>query len=158
MHCGEKWGTVPHVQRPLLVGEYDFTLDAKNRIAIPARLRSAYADGIYLTTWHEHSLAGFDPEKFEEHLNAGGGTEETLSSKRRANLRFISAGAVWLELDGQGRVTLPARLIEYACMGREATIIGVGDHVEIWDRAAWAAYRKTMEEGADATADELAAS
>ena len=38
-----------HMQRPLLVGEFDFTLDAKNRIAVPARLRPAFADGIYVT-------------------------------------------------------------------------------------------------------------
>lgn len=146
------------VQRPLLVGEYDFTLDAKNRVAVPARLRSAFGEGIYITRWYENSLAGFAPDKFQEHLDARSGTEWTLSSKGRAERRFITGAAVWQALDGQGRVTLPARLLQYASIGRELTVIGVDDHIELWDRAAWAAYRQTMEEGADATADELAAS
>ena len=146
------------VQRPLLVGEYEFTLDAKNRVAVPARLRSAFAEGIYITRWHENSLAGFAPDTFQEYLNARSDAEWSLSSKGRAERRFIASAAVWQELDGQGRVTLPARLLGYASIAREVTVIGVDDHIELWDRAAWAAYRQTMEEGADATADELAAS
>jgi len=149
---------VAPVQRPLLVGEYDFTLDAKNRVAVPARLRSAFAEGIYVTRWYENSLAGFAPDKFQELLDARSGGEWTLSSKGRAERRFIAGAAVWQELDGQGRVTLPTRLLDYASIGRELTVIGVDDHIELWDRAAWVAYRQTMEEGADATADELAAS
>ena len=146
------------VQRPLLVGEYDFTLDAKNRVAVPARLRSAFGEGIYITTWHEHSLAGFAPDQFRELLDSRSGPEWSRSSQGRAERRFLTGSAVGQELDGQGRVTLPARLLEYASIGRELTVIGVDDHIELWDRAAWAAYRQTMEEGADATADELAAS
>ena len=56
------------MQRPLLVGEYDFTLDAKNRIAVPARLRSVFADGIYVTHGHERCLAGYAPDEFERYL------------------------------------------------------------------------------------------
>jgi len=149
---------VATVQRPLLVGEYDFTLDAKNRIAIPARLRPAFADGIYITRWHEDSLAGFAPEEFERYLDEQAGATPPGSSKGRSLVRFIAAGAVAEQLDRQGRVTLPARLLDYAAVTREVTIIGVRDHIEIWDRAAWARYLKSVEEGADAIADELAAS
>ncbi len=73
-------------------------------------------------------------------------------------MRFLSANAVSEQLDGQGRVKLPIGLLEFAAISKDVTIIGVQDHVEIWDRATWAAYRKEMEEGADATADELALS
>jgi MraZ protein len=141
-----------------LVGEYEFTLDAKNRVAIPARLRPAFSDGIYLTTWHERSLGGFAPEQFQQMLDERSGPGWSQSSKGRAERRFLTGQAVWQELDKQGRVTLPARLLEYASIEREVTVIGVDDHIELWNRAAWMAYRKTIEEGADATADELAAS
>ena len=63
---------------------------------------------------------------------------------------------VFQQPDGQGRVTLPARLLEFAGITREVTVIGVQDQIEIWDRAAWAEYLAHLEEGADATADELA--
>ena len=60
------------------------------------------------------------------------------------------------ELDRQGRVTLPGRHLEFAGITRDVTIIGVQDHIEIWDRVAWAEYLSHLEEEADATADELA--
>ena len=49
------------MQRPVLVGEYELTLDAKNRVAVPARLRSAFAEGIYLTKEPEPCLGGWSP-------------------------------------------------------------------------------------------------
>jgi MraZ protein len=56
------------MQRPVLVGEYELTLDAKNRVAVPARLRSAFVDGIYLTKEPEPCLGGWNPEEFGNRL------------------------------------------------------------------------------------------
>lgn len=146
------------MQRPVLVGEYDFTLDAKNRIAIPARLRAAFAEGVYVTRGHERCLAAYAPDEFQLYLDEQTLQASPLSSKRRALQRFAAASAVYQELDRQGRVTLPGRHLEFAGISREVTVIGVQDHVEIWDRAAWADYLSQLEEEADATADELATS
>ena len=63
---------------------------------------------------------------------------------------------MYQELDRQGRVTLPAVHLEFAGITREVSVIGVQDHIEIWDRAAWADYLSRLEEEADATADEHA--
>ena len=144
------------MQRPVLVGEFECTLDAKNRIAIPARLRPAFAEGIYVTRGHEHCLAAYPPAGFERFLEEQTQGVSTLKSKVRALERFAAAGAVHQELDRQGRITLPARHLQFATIGRETTVIGVRDHIEIWDRAAWTAYLAHLEEEADATADELA--
>jgi MraZ protein len=146
------------MQRPILVGEYDFTFDAKNRIAIPARLRPAFAGGVYVTKGHEHCLAGYAPEEFKEYLERQMEGISPNSSKGRDLMRFTAGNAVHQELDGQGRITVPARHLEFAGINREVSVIGVQDHVEIWDRAAWADYQSRLEEEADATADELATS
>jgi MraZ protein len=146
------------MQRPMLVGEYDFTLDAKNRVAVPARLRSAFADGIYVRPGHEHCLAGYSPEGFQKHLDEQSAGISPLSSKGRELQRFATAGAVYQPLDGQGRITLPVKQLRFASIERDVTILGVEDHIEIWNRAAWAEYLARLEEEADATADELAAS
>ena len=146
------------MQRPILVGEYDFTFDAKNRIAIPARLRPAFADGVYVTKGHEHCLAVYGPEEFKDYLARQMEGISSRSSKGRDLMRFAAGNAVHQELDGQGRITVPARHLEFAGIDREVSIIGVQDHVEIWDRIAWADYQSRLEEEADATADELATS
>ncbi len=144
------------MQRLMLVGDYDFTLDAKNRVAIPARLRFAFADGIYVTWGHEGCLSGFSPEGFQSYLERSSNGISPLSSKGRDMQRFITANAMFQTLDSQGRITLSAKSVGHAGIEREVTIIGVDDHIEIWDRSAWAEYLARLEEEADATADELA--
>jgi MraZ protein len=158
LQCGEKWGNVASMQRPILVGEYNFTFDAKNRIAVPARLRSAFAGGVYVTKVHPHCLAGYAPEEFEQYLERQMEGISPRSSKGRDLMRFTAGNAVYQELDGQGRITVPAKHLEFAGINREVSIIGVQDHFEIWDRAAWADHQSRLEEEADATADEHATS
>ena len=143
------------MQRPVLVGEFDFTLDAKNRVAVPARLRSAFVDGIYVTQENERCLGGYSPGEFQRRLEEDVEVTTAGSVARRNVKRRLAATAVFFpELDRQGRVTLPAKHLEYAGVTRDVTVIGVADHLEIWDRAAWTEYLAHLEEEADATADE----
>jgi MraZ protein len=146
------------MQRPVLVGEYEFALDAKNRIAVPARLRPHFSEGIYVTRGYDHCLSGYAPEEWERFVAEQTHDTSALSSKGRKLRRFTAAGATWEQLDGQGRVKVPAKLLEYAAITHDVTIIGVQDHIEFWDRARWAEYLTHLEEEADATADELATS
>ena len=156
MQSGDRWGNVARMQRPVLVGEYECTLDAKKRIAVPVRLRPAFAEGIYVTHGHEGCLAGFTPDGFAAYLEEQMRGLTPRSSKARALRRFTAGTATFEQLDGQGRVTLPSRLLDFAGITREVTVVGVQDQIEIWDRASWAEYLAHLEEGADATADELA--
>ena len=143
------------MQRPVLVGEYDFTLDAKNRVAIPARLRSAFADGIYLTQENERCLGGYSQEEFQRRLEEDVEVTDAGTPARRNVKRRLAATAVFFpELDRQGRVTVPAKHLEYARITRDVTVIGVADHLEIWDRTAWTDFLAHLEEEADATADD----
>ncbi len=143
------------MQRPMLVGEFDFTLDVKNRVAVPARLRSTFAEGIYVTQESERCLGGYSPEEFQRRLEEDVDVTRAGTVARRDVKRRLAATAVFFpELDRQGRVTLPAKHLEYAGITRDVTVIGVADHLEIWDRAAWTEYLAHLEEEADATADE----
>jgi MraZ protein len=140
---------------PVLLGEYEFTLDAKNRVAIPARLRPAFTEGVFVTRGFEHCLSAYPPEQWQRFVEERTGDLPDMSSKGRQVRRFVFGGASAETLDGQGRVKLPHNLLEFAGITRDVTIIGVYDHLEVWDRASWADYRQRMEEGADASADEL---
>jgi len=70
--------------------------------------------------------------------------------------RYFFAGASETEPDKQGRVMVPAALIKTASIGREVVIAGVGDHLEIWDRSAWADHVKDFEGSAEDVAERLA--
>ena len=71
--------------------------------------------------------------------------------------RFFFSGATEAELDKQGRVMIPAALIEHAKLGRNVVVAGVDDHLEIWDRAAWRKELAEVEGSAEDVAERLAA-
>ncbi len=100
----------------------------------------------------------YSPEGFQAFLDRRSAGISPLSKRGRDLQRYTTANAVHLALDGQGRIMLPARQLKHAHIEREVTILGVEDHLEIWDRVGWADYLARLEEEADATADELAAS
>ena len=58
----------------------------------------------------------------------------------RAFARLFYAQAQQLEIDQQGRIRIPPELAKFAGLSREAMLLGVQDHLEIWDRGAWEAY------------------
>ena len=70
--------------------------------------------------------------------------------------RYVFAGAAVAELDRQGRVVVPPTLAEHAGIGKDVIVAGVHDHIEIWDRAAWAAQLSAIEGSAGDVAERLA--
>jgi len=69
--------------------------------------------------------------------------------------RFFFASGSEAELDKQGRIVIPANLLETG-IGREVTVLGMNDHLEIWDRAAWRKELKEVEGSAEDVAERLA--
>jgi MraZ protein len=83
-------------------------------------------------------------------------TMDPLSQEGRRIQRFFFAGAAEADLDKQGRVMIPAQLLEHAKLGREVVVAGVHDHLEIWDRAAWRTELAEVEGSAEDVAERLA--
>ena len=71
--------------------------------------------------------------------------------------RFFYAARAEAEPDKQGRVMIPAALLQHARLGREVVVAGVDDHLEIWDRAAWREHLHEIEGSAEHVAERLAA-
>ena len=70
--------------------------------------------------------------------------------------RFFFSGATEAELDKQGRVMIPAALIQHGGLGRNVVIAGMRDHLEIWDSATWRKEMKEVEGSAEDVAERLA--
>ena len=81
---------------------------------------------------------------------------DSLSREARDLRRFFYAGMADCELDKQGRVLVPPPLARHASLGKDVVIAGVYDHLEIWDRAAWATHLRAVEGSADDVAERLA--
>ena len=113
-------------------GEYHHNLDAKGRLIIPARFRDQLGDEFTVTRSLDGCLAMYaskEWQELEEKLNALPMTNE----KARSLKRFLLGSAVSCELDKQGRILLPQVLRDRAGLDKDITLLGVGDHIEIWD-------------------------
>ena len=96
------------------------------------------------------------PRRVSTPWSRNGWRRSTRSPRRRDLKRFFFSAASDAELDKQGRVLVPPALHRHAKLGREVVVAGVHDHLEIWDRGAWAAHVATVEGSADDVAERLA--
>ena len=87
----------------MLLGEYEHTLDDKNRLTMPARFRQAFADGIVLTRGMDGCLFGYALDDWERFVGERLGRLDPLSKEARQMSRFVFSGAAEAELDKQGR-------------------------------------------------------
>jgi MraZ protein len=127
----------------MFLGEYDHTIDAKGRMAVPAKFRTQIDRGAVISKGMGTCLSIYTVQRWEEksaELASGKTTDELRDFERR-----IYPSASEIELDGQGRMIIPAKLRAYAGLGNEVTVAGVRDHFEIWDRTAWLNYQERLD-------------
>jgi MraZ protein len=129
-----------------LTGTYQRTLDDKQRLAVPKRLRDQFGEGeltsLYIAPGTEKSLELYSPQAFES-LAKKMAERTTNRADVRNYLRMFYSQADEVSLDGQGRILIPDRLMEFARLKREAVLLGVHDHAELWDRELWDEFLRT---------------
>jgi MraZ protein len=128
----------------LFLGQYEHSLDEKNRLFLPARFRSKNNGACFIMTQGlERCLFLFPPTAWDSLAAKLDQLPLADKTKERAFKRTLMAGACEAEVDPQGRILIPQMLREYAQIRREAVVIGVLHHVEIWARERWTKYQKT---------------
>jgi MraZ protein len=125
-------------------GTFDYSLDAKNRLTVPARFRAALAEGVVLAKGLERCVAIWTPSGYDAYTHSSLAGFHPLSDEARKLKRFFAANSLDTELDGAGRVMMPPFLVDHAGLGKEVTVTGAGDNLEIWDRAGWTEYNAAL--------------
>ena len=125
----------------MLLGEYNYVIDEKGRLNFPAKFREDMGPNFTVTRWLDDCLVAFPEKKWEAVAEK---LSERSMVKSRNIQRFLYAGAMQAEPDKQGRILLTTQLREHAGLTKDVTIIGVGDHGEIWNTDAWRAMQKNM--------------
>jgi MraZ protein len=140
----------------LLTGTFTRAIDEKLRIAIPKTLREALGSSakgvLYVTPGTDGSLALHTEGSLAvlaERLAASSPNAQDV----RAFGRLFYARAQAVELDGQGRVRIPPELAQLAGLSKEVTLIGVQDHLELWDRQRWEQYVQARQNQFDQIAE-----
>jgi len=118
----------------MFCGEYTHSIDAKNRIILPSKLRDELGTKVYLSRSVDKCVSLYTEEKWLQFCSK---LDSLPDIETRRVKRFMFSTAFDTEVDSQGRVLIPPRLCEYAGLSKNTTIIGVGDHVEIWDSDLW---------------------
>jgi MraZ protein len=130
-------------------GTYDHTLDAKNRLTVPARYRAALADGVVLAMPVDQRpcVQVWRPEEYGVYTTGALAELKPLSSQRSELERFFYGGSHDAELDAAGRIMVPPSLREHARLIKDAVVVGAGDRLELWDRTTWNEHRSTLLSG-----------
>ncbi len=141
----------------MLLGQYEHTIDDKNRLTLPAKFREQLEAGLVVTRGMDGCLYAWPAAEWGELFQARVSALDPLQREGRKLQRHFFSGAAEAELDKQGRIMIPAALLRYAGLSRDVVVAGVSDHLEIWDREAWRRELNEVEGSAEHVAERLAA-
>jgi len=140
----------------VITDRYDHVIDDKGRLAIPSQVRNAMdpqedGTGFYLVP--EGRYLQLIPEKLFKRLAAQATAGLALAPEAAKVRRLVFGTASYLEPDKQGRVIIPDRFLAdaknrdpftQAILGREVTLLGASDRLELWNRADLEAHMREL--------------
>lgn len=132
------------MQQLMLTGEYEHTVDDKNRLFVSNKLRSQidveqYGSGFYLAMGPNGILCLY-PEKYFQQIALVGAPGMGAPDESVAYERLSFALASKVDLDRQGRLLINEKLRRRARLGTELTLVGIRDHIELWNTEDWESY------------------
>lgn len=142
---------VKEILRNMLIGEYIHTLDPKKRLSMPAKFRKELGKKVVINKGFEKCLFVYPMKEWQEkvkktrHLSDGDASERGVA-------RFMFGSAVDTDVDSLGRVLIPDFLKSFAELGEKVVVIGMHNHVELWNEDAWKEYLTRIEHDVDALA------
>lgn len=129
------------LQHAILYGEHELTLDLKNRVILPSDIRKSLIperDGnAFFLVVGQNRKPWLYTEKYYQHLVSSGEQHLMPNEDVLAFNQIHFAMASLVEWDKQWRMLLPDKTLKRTGIGREVTLIGARDHLELWNRADW---------------------
>ena len=125
----------------MLIGTYQHNMDAKGRVAVPAKFREDLGDLFYVTKGLDGCLfvlSASEWKRLQEKMKA------MPIARSVALQRFFFSGAAEVETDKQGRILIPEQLQEYAGLEKDVTVTGVSSRAEIWDTEKWLGFTQSQ--------------
>jgi len=138
----------------MFIGEYQYTIDQKGRLQIPAKFRVELKKGAVVTRGLDNCLFLYAIDEWEKLAQKL--SKLPISQKNtRAFSRLMLAGAMDVEMDKQGRVVLPDYLRKFAGLKKKVVVAGLYSRLEIWDVQKWEMYKKGTEKESEDIAEKL---
>lgn len=123
----------------MFLGEYNPSVTEGSRVALPKKMRDQIAgDSVVLTRGFEKCIYIYDKSDWQEEAQK---YIENSKVDERATIRdlerYVYSSAAETSIDSQGRIVIPANLLDYAHIQNETTVVGVGNRIELWNKEAW---------------------
>ncbi|MCL2221024.1 MAG: division/cell wall cluster transcriptional repressor MraZ [Oscillospiraceae bacterium] len=112
-----------------MTGNFEHKVDAKGRLFIPSSLRDELGEVFHVTISEEDCLTAYPNESWERLLDK----VKSMPLRKQPKMRAFFSNATRCELDSQGRFLLPQKLRDRVFLVKDATIVGAGPFVQIWD-------------------------
>jgi len=130
----------------LFLGSVEYQMDDRNRVPIPPRYRDQFDAPAVMTSGKERCVAVYTQAGFEEAAQVVRAIPVDSEEGRQAR-RFFFGHTFPQGRDAQGRLLIPRDLVEYAGLTKDVVVVGLGEWMEIWDKATWLAQESKNEEG-----------
>lgn len=134
----------------MFLGEYNYTIDEKGRLTIPAKFRRPLLDGMVITRGLDRNLAIYPMDAWSRLVEQ---VEQTPYGDPEARMlrRLIFSGASDVEADKQGRINIPTYLLEFGRISKDVIVAGMNAFIEVWSPDLWQSVRTALEDEENAS-------
>ena len=138
----------------MIIGEYRHSIDAKNRVSLPAKFRKEMGKKVYITRGLDNCLSVYTEKSWKVILAKLENLSISKASERGFN-RFMLSGATEVDVDSMGRILVPEYLKDFANVEKKVVWTGAGDRAEMWAEGVWDSYLSGKQEDPEAMAENL---
>lgn len=138
----------------MFIGEYSHNLDAKGRIIIPSKFREELHTTFILTRGLDTCLTVYSLDQWKKIVDEISKLPNTKKAARQY-IRILTSKASECTLDNLGRIQVPTYLSKDVNINKECIIVGVNDHIEIWDKETWENYFAEASDNFEEVAESL---
>ncbi len=135
-------------------GSFTHNLDEKGRLMIPRKMREELGYKVYIMKGFEGSLSLYNEERYQKLVEEFSRLSFN-QSKVRDYLRLQFASTYEMEVDKLGRVQIPTALLTKYNISKEVLVLGIGDHIEVWDKAKYEEYENSIKDEFESIAENI---
>lgn len=138
----------------MFFGSFTHTLDEKGRLVIPAKMREEAGLKLFIMKGFDGALAIYKKDEFEKLV----AQVESLPFNKKVSRdyqRIQLASVTELDVDKAGRVQLPQTLLTKYEIGKDVIVLGVGDHMEVWDAVKYEKYISQVDDDFEKIAENI---
>ena len=135
-------------------GSFNHYLDDKGRLMIPRKMREELGQKVYIMKGFDGALSLYNKDGYQKLVEEFSRLSFN-QQKVRDYLRQQFATTYEMEVDKLGRVQIPTALLTKFNISREVLVLGIGDHIEVWDKAKYEQYESSVQGNFEAIAEDL---